>query len=187
MRAPVYLKLGGSLITDKTRPETSRHDVIARLADEVRQALDTRPDLSLVLGHGSGSFGHWVGSQYGTRDGVSGRDAWIGYARVAASAARLNRIVTDKLLAAGVPVVGIPGPGIEDTIVDGLNGLHSPEDAEAFAAQMWRLASDVDLRGQLACGARESSDQYDIRYTSSALMSHYERLVEERVAAGRPS
>jgi isopentenyl phosphate kinase len=103
----VYVKLGGSLITDKTQPETPRQDVISRLADEIRQALEVRPDLSLLLGHGSGSFGHWVASQYGTRDGVRGPLSWVGYARVAASAARLNRIVTDKLLDAGVPALAV--------------------------------------------------------------------------------
>jgi isopentenyl phosphate kinase len=103
----VFVKLGGSLITDKTRPETPRRDVIARLADEVHRALEAQPDLSLLLGHGSGSFGHWVASEYGTRDGVHGRAAWVGYAYVAASAARLNRIVTDTLLDARVPVLAV--------------------------------------------------------------------------------
>jgi isopentenyl phosphate kinase len=104
---PVFIKLGGSLITDKTRPETPRPDVIARLAAEVRQALDARPDASWLLGHGSGSFGHWLASRYGTREGVRGQEAWAGYARVAATAARLNRIVTDAFLGAGVPVLAV--------------------------------------------------------------------------------
>ena len=104
---PVFIKLGGSLITDKTRPETPRPGVISRLAAEVRQALDARPDAPLLLGHGSGSFGHWLGSRYGTRDGVRGREAWVGYAQVAATAARLNRIVTDAFLDAGVPVLAV--------------------------------------------------------------------------------
>lgn len=103
----VFVKLGGSLITDKTRSETPRHDVIARLAAELRQALNARPDLPLLLGHGSGSFGHWQASRYGTRSGVRGREGWVGFAQVAASAARLNRIVTDMLLDAGLPVLGI--------------------------------------------------------------------------------
>jgi len=103
----VFVKLGGSLITDTTRPETPRHDVIARLGGEIRQALEARPELSLLLGHGSGSFGHWQASQYGTRKGVQGREAWVGYAHVAASAARLNQIVVDSLLEAGVPVLGV--------------------------------------------------------------------------------
>jgi isopentenyl phosphate kinase len=103
----IFVKLGGSLITDKSRRETPRRDVLARLAGEVRQALDARPDLPLLLGHGSGSFGHWLAREYGTRAGVRGREAWVGYARVAAAAARLNRLVSDAFLDAGVPVLAL--------------------------------------------------------------------------------
>ncbi len=85
-----------------------------------------------------------------------------------------------EALAAGLPVVGIPGPGIEDTIMDGINGLYGPEDANAFAAQVRRLATEPALRARLAAGAREMSDRYDIRHTSAALLAHYERLIEER-------
>ena len=105
--SPIFLKLGGSLITDKMCAYTARHEVIARLAGEVRQALDTSPDLRLLIGHGSGSFGHWAASPYGTRQGVSTPAQWRGYAEVAAAAARLNRIVTDAFLQANVPVLSV--------------------------------------------------------------------------------
>jgi isopentenyl phosphate kinase len=107
----VLLKLGGSIITDKNEPFTAREDVIRRLGREIRQALDDQPDLQLILGHGSGSYGHVVGQEYRTRDGViNGSDAlrdksWRGFAETAAVAARLNRLITDRLLEEGVPVV----------------------------------------------------------------------------------
>ena len=62
-----FLKLGGSLITDKRQPETPRMDVIERLAQEIAAARAANPSLQLVLGHGSGSFGHIYARQYGTR------------------------------------------------------------------------------------------------------------------------
>jgi isopentenyl phosphate kinase len=99
----VFVKLGGSLITDKTRPFTAREDVIARLAEELAQARMARPDLCLLLGHGSGSFGHVVGQRYGTRSGVHDEEGWRGFVETAAAAARLNRLVTDIMLAAGLP------------------------------------------------------------------------------------
>jgi isopentenyl phosphate kinase len=105
--AVVFLKLGGSLITDKTRAYTARHESLARLAGEVRQALDAASDLNLLIGHGSGSFGHWAARPYGTRQGVRTPAQWRGYAEVAAAAARLNRIVTDAFLEAGVPVLSV--------------------------------------------------------------------------------
>ena len=103
----VFLKLGGSLITDKNRESTPRPEIIRRVAQEVHQALDTRPDLQLILGHGSGSFGHFVGRRYGTRQGIRDESSWRGYAETGAAAARLNRIVTDAFLAAGVPVLSV--------------------------------------------------------------------------------
>lgn len=100
----VFVKLGGSVITNKAQAETARPGVIARLAAEMSGVLSLRPDLRVVLGHGSGSFGHVVARRYSTRQGVHSADEWRGFAEVAAVAARLNRIVTDAFLTAGVPV-----------------------------------------------------------------------------------
>jgi len=101
----VFLKLGGSVITDKNRPFTARPDVIRRLGREIKQALDARPDVRVVVGHGSGSFGHVVGQKYRTREGTVSAESWRGFVETAAAAARLNRLVTDLLLAEGIPVV----------------------------------------------------------------------------------
>ena len=103
----IFLKLGGSLVTDKTQAHTPRRPVITRLVGEIRQALDIIPDMKLLIGHGSGSFGHWAAKPYGTRQGVHTPAQWRGYARVAASAARLNRIITDAFLGANVPVLSV--------------------------------------------------------------------------------
>jgi isopentenyl phosphate kinase len=102
-----FVKFGGSLITDKTRAYTARPRVIARLAGEVRAARDADPGLRLLLGHGSGSFGHWAAERHGTAEGVSTSAEWRGYAKVAAAAARLNRMVTDAFLEADVPVLSL--------------------------------------------------------------------------------
>ncbi len=107
MQGLVFLKLGGSLLTDKTRPEALRADVLARLAAEIAAARDQRPVLRLLVGHGSGSFGHVTASRYGTRAGVHTAEEWRGYAETARSAAELNRLVMDALWNAGVPVLRI--------------------------------------------------------------------------------
>ena len=44
MNELVFLKLGGSLLTDKTRPQALRGDVLQRLAAEIAAALAERPD-----------------------------------------------------------------------------------------------------------------------------------------------
>ncbi len=101
----VYLKLGGSLITEKTKREAARRDVLARVAGEIARARAAQPGLRLVLGHGSGSFGHYMAEEYGVHRG--GLEDWWGYAQTAAAAARLNRLVVEACLAAGVPAVSL--------------------------------------------------------------------------------
>lgn len=100
----LFVKLGGSLITRKSAASAVRPRVIRRLAQEIRGALDEAPGLRLVLGHGSGSFGHVVAHRYAVQ---SGCHDWLGYALTSAAAARLNRIVVDAFLEEGVPVVAL--------------------------------------------------------------------------------
>jgi isopentenyl phosphate kinase len=103
-----FLKLGGSLITNKTRPRTPRIELISRLAGEIRKFLDQKKDIKLLLGHGSGSFGHVPAQKYGTRQGVETRADWMGFAEVWFEASTLNRIVTKELHKVGLPVISLP-------------------------------------------------------------------------------
>ncbi len=114
----VFLKLGGSLITDKREQEMPRSAEIQRLAHEVQRARLEQPGLRLVVGHGSGSFGHVYASTHGTRAGVTTPAQWLGFAQTADAAARLNRIVVRELLAAGVPAWSIQ-PSVALRCADG--------------------------------------------------------------------
>lgn len=103
----IFVKLGGSLITDKRRRAVPRRSVLSQLAHEMRMALDCAPGLRMVLAHGSGSFGHWEANQYHTHEGVRTAAEWYGFARVSAAALQLNRLVADAFINAGVPVVSL--------------------------------------------------------------------------------
>ncbi len=104
----VFLKLGGSLITDKERTDTPNLQRINTIAEEIASALRNAPDLKLVLGHGSGSFGHHAAKKFNTRDGVHTPEEWRGFAHVWDRAHALDSIVAQALAAAGVPVVVFP-------------------------------------------------------------------------------
>lgn len=106
-----FLKLGGSLITDKSRPHTVRSQVLARLANEIYQAMKEHPNLHLVLGHGSGSFGHVPAKKFGTRQGVKTETEWQGFLEVWREAATLNQHVIKALCRAGLPGISIPPSG----------------------------------------------------------------------------
>ena len=101
----IFLKLGGSLITDKTQPYTPRLDRLDQLAAEIASAMREDLDLRILLGHGSGSFGHEAASHYNTRTGVHGFAAWRGFAEVWYQASALNRLVVEAFRKANLPVL----------------------------------------------------------------------------------
>jgi isopentenyl phosphate kinase len=104
----VFLKLGGSLITDKHTARSPRRDVINRISREIANALQKNPRLQIILGHGSGSFGHISGKKHGTLDGVRTPEEWKGFAEVWLDASLLNRIVLDSLIEAGTSALAFP-------------------------------------------------------------------------------
>jgi isopentenyl phosphate kinase len=100
-----FLKLGGSLITDKSMPLTFRRNTMDRLADEIGEYWQDHPERLLVLGHGSGSFGHQPAQIYGTRQGVRTPAEWQGFTRVWQAAQALNHLVLEALVKAGLPAI----------------------------------------------------------------------------------
>ncbi len=96
------LKLGGSVITDKSREETVDDRSLDRVAAAIGDAADSR----LVLVHGAGSFGHTYASAYnvtttnGTRDPAAIR-------AIHDSMKRLNVAVLDALADYDVPAVPV--------------------------------------------------------------------------------
>ena len=107
----VFLKLGGSLITDKSQPYTPRLDKLSDLALQIETALSRTPGLRLVLGHGSGSFGHTAAREHGTRAGVHNAEGWRGFAEVHFQAEQLNRHVMDAFHKAGLSALAFPPAG----------------------------------------------------------------------------
>lgn len=82
--------------------------VITRLAQEIYSARQKQPDLKLVVGHGSGSFGHPIAAKHGTHLGASSPSDWLGFVEVWHAQQRLNRLIIDKFFEAGLPVIGFP-------------------------------------------------------------------------------
>lgn len=99
-----FVKLGGSLITDKQVEASFRREAAERVAQEIAAALWQAQDLRLLLGHGSGSFGHFAAKRYRTMEGVHSPEEWRGFAHVATIAGHLNALTAQTLDAAGVPV-----------------------------------------------------------------------------------
>ena len=100
------------MITDKSRPMTPRPGVIRRLGLEIKSALSKKKDVQIILGHGSGSFGHVPAKKYGTADGFRDEFGKLGACITHDVAAQINRIVIKKLLQVGLPVAAVPPSAI---------------------------------------------------------------------------
>jgi len=98
MKKIILLKLGGSLITDKTKPFTLIKKNIDRIAVEIRQAYEEDPAISMVVGTGTGSFGHYPAEKFEIQNGLKTDIHRYGFCSVHHTAQELNQIVVHELI-----------------------------------------------------------------------------------------
>ncbi len=114
----VILKLGGALITDKSKGafDIAKSDVIERVAREIAEVVKEVKDLELILVHGAGSFGHPYVKEYGI-------DNPRGVSMTHLACERLCEIVCRALLKEGVNVAPVhPFTAFRiDADMDGVN------------------------------------------------------------------
>lgn len=99
MEELVLMKIGGSLITDKTKPFSANQEVIKRIAEEISEARREKK-IKLLIGHGGGSFGHVHAKAFHTQKGIAESNI-AGMTVVHESMAKLNSIVVNALFEAG--------------------------------------------------------------------------------------
>lgn len=99
----ILIKLGGSLITDKSTPYKANFQMMEEIAKQIKKALQKNHDLKIVLGNGAGSFAHQSAKKFGTIDGFVDLKGQIGACRVHHDAVKLNQIFTDILIKNNIP------------------------------------------------------------------------------------
>ena len=99
------IKLGGSLITDKRKARTYRQDATRIIAGQIKTVWETEPRLPLVIGHGSGSFGHFEAKSHHTIAGATTSEQWLGFTKVAEAALALSHLILQELIQQGLPVM----------------------------------------------------------------------------------
>lgn len=99
------IKLGGSLITDKSQAKSFRPDIVRQIARQIVRIRDSDAERRLVIGHGSGSFGHFEAREHGTAEGVHTNQERLGFAQVGAVATELSMLVLKELIAVGLPAM----------------------------------------------------------------------------------
>lgn len=103
MKKIILIKLGGSVITDKSKPYTAKPRTIRRLAREIKYCWDK--GYRFLIAHGGGSFPHTSASKYKTAEGLTDEKSVFGLAVVQQDAIAINRIVNKIFLEEGLPVL----------------------------------------------------------------------------------
>ncbi|HEY3420075.1 MAG TPA: isopentenyl phosphate kinase [Methanomassiliicoccales archaeon] len=101
----ILVKLGGSVITDKTTYRTFREGTVRRLAREMMATDEER-----IVVHGAGSYGHIYAKEYALQSGLHERRQVEGVAKVMHDVRELDNLVVGAFNDEGMWSAAIP-PG----------------------------------------------------------------------------
>ncbi len=108
--SPTILKLGGSVLTEKTDTPTPKPAAIGRCAREIAASITPATSTPpagvggpLILVHGAGSFGHPQAKEHDSPDGFTN----FGIIEIHRAVTSLNDLVIEALVENGVPAAAV--------------------------------------------------------------------------------
>ncbi|MDR0888024.1 MAG: isopentenyl phosphate kinase family protein [Candidatus Methanoplasma sp.] len=102
----ILIKLGGSVITDKTQYGTFNKETVSRLCGEIKKSGQ-----DVIIVHGAGSFGHVIAKEFSLQNGSTGDPKQTFAAtKVQYDVRNLNSMVIAELLSNNIPALSVP-PG----------------------------------------------------------------------------
>lgn len=97
------IKIGGSVITEKSSIATFRPQIMDELAFQLAKVNET-----FILVHGAGSFGHVLAKKYELTNGLTYHEQRYGFAETQALVQTLNTHVLTALHQYKIPAVSLP-------------------------------------------------------------------------------
>lgn len=99
-----------------------------------------------------------------------------------ASRTETQGLVLAEALACGLPAVAIDGPGVRDSVRDGIDGVVVPAEpakgrAARLGAQLAALAGEPSRRAAMAARARDDADRFSIDRRMDEIEALYSSLV----------
>lgn len=110
----IVVKLGGSLITDKSRRFSLNADVVKRLGRELAEAVK-ESGVNLIVVHGGGSYAHPVAKEYSVSEGLRGKGGLRGFVETSRVVRMLCLDVLSNLIDGGLMAVSIPASSVFTT------------------------------------------------------------------------
>lgn len=96
---------------------------------------------------------------------------------VTASMSEVHSLALIEAMAAGLPVVGISSPGLDDAVEHKLSGLLVTDDEGALTWAMKLMAQSRDRRLVMGAKARVKSQRFDIKITVERTLNLYQKLL----------
>jgi 1,2-diacylglycerol 3-alpha-glucosyltransferase len=171
---------------------------VALLVEAFAAAASNNPRLRLVL-IGDGPAAAAIAARAAAPD-LAGRVALAGrmprreaLAAVAgadlfafASQTETQGLVLAEALAVGLPVVALAGPGVDDSVRDGVDGMlvrpAATDDATHLLGEaIATLAGDPARRGAMATLAREGAERFDVVRRIDEVVALYRQLLDRPV------
>jgi 1,2-diacylglycerol 3-alpha-glucosyltransferase len=153
-----FLLIGGGPSVDSVRERARRPDLAGRLA--VTGALPHRDALGQLRACDVFAF---------------------------ASQTETQGLVLAESLAAGVPVVALDGPGVADSVRDGIDGLvidtagsRGEQAAELLADGIDRVTRHQELRDRLAKAARDGAERFSSERRIGQVVDLYREVIADR-------
>lgn len=103
-RKLTIIKLGGSLLTDKSTPYTINDEIISSSIKEIKECIDLDLIEDLIIVHGVGSFGHVPVLKHKLHLGFQSPDQLIAMSQTQHEMNEYRLKLTKKMIENGIPV-----------------------------------------------------------------------------------
>jgi len=123
----ILIKLGGSVITDKSEYKKFNREQTARLCAEIAAS-----GKGVLVVHGAGSYGHVLSKQYQLQHGLQDFRQIPAVAQVQHDVRELSLNVVEEMIKVGMPAVSVP-PGSCFVMDNGRLIVDNPEPIRALA------------------------------------------------------
>ena len=168
----ILIKLGGSVITDKSKPLAASPKKISGMARAIAKISEP-----IVIIHGGGSFGHYWSVKYDMHTAERRYDT-KGVATVKNSMVQLDNIILEKLLAAGTRPYAMPPAGF----------MAGPRPIPSRVSEVGEIATSSDMTpvtygDAIWYGTKDGNSDSGKTYILSGdkIMTHMARILRPRL------
>lgn len=89
MNERIFIKIGGSFLTDKNRSESLNENNVRKIAEALKLAVQQQ-QVQFVLAHGAGAYGHIIAQKYNAQQGIHPRYQWKAFYQIRQDMIRMN-------------------------------------------------------------------------------------------------